>query len=96
MIQSNSVGAPQKAASINVAYTAAAGTTAAVSSVTNTVRCVSTTDCYIEISEAGTAATAASGLYLVALVPEYFICPPNAKVSAIQVAAAGTLYVTPF
>ena len=51
---------------------------------------------FIEISTAGTAAVADTGLYLAALVPEYFSCPPSAKVSAIQVSAGGTLYVTPF
>ena len=89
-------GQPMPASSVKVAYTGTAGTTTAVSANAVAVRLVSTTDCFIEISTAGTAAVADTGLYLAALVPEYFSCPPSAKVSAIQVSAGGTLYVTPF
>lgn len=89
-------GSPQPSASVKVAYTGTAGVTAAVSANAVAVRLVSTTDCFIEISTAGTLAVTDTGLYLAALVPEYFSCPPSAKVSAIQVASGGTLYVTPF
>jgi hypothetical protein len=92
---SNTFGQPLPAATINVAYTGTAGTTAATSLNTQAVRVVSTTDCFIEISVAGTAALAASGTYLPALTPEYFTCLPGSKVSAIQVATGGTIYVTP-
>lgn len=95
MIHSNTVARPQPAVSQNVSYTGTAGTSTAVSATTNTVRLVSTTDCFIEITVEGTAAVANTGTYLPAFVPEYFSCQPNAKVSAIQVASAGTLYVTP-
>jgi hypothetical protein len=89
-------GSPMPAASVKVAYTGTAGTTSAVSANAVAVRIVATTDCFIEISTAGTAAVADTGLYLPALVPEYFSCPPSAKVSAIQVSSGGTVYVTPF
>jgi hypothetical protein len=83
------------AGNINVAYTGTAGVTAATGLNTTCVRVVSTTDCFIEISVAGTAALAASGTYLPALTPEYFSCQPSSKVSAIQVSTGGTIYVTP-
>ena len=89
-------GSPMAGASIKVAYTGTARTTAAVNSNETVVRVVSTTDCFISITVAGTAAVADTGLYLPAFVPEYFSCPVSAKVSAIQVSAGGTIYVTPF
>ena len=89
-------GLPVAAGSVKVAYTGTAGTTAAVSKDANCIRVISTTDCFIEITTAGTSAVADTGLYLPALVPEYFACPAKAKVSAIQVTTAGTIYVTPF
>jgi hypothetical protein len=88
-------GSPMPAQSKKVAYTSAAGTTAALPSNTEVVRVVSTTDCFIEIGTSPTA-VADTGMYLAALVPEYFSCPPSGKVSAIQVASDGTIYVTPF
>jgi len=88
-------GQPQPAASVKVEYTGTAGTTSAVSANATVVRVVSTTDCFIEIGTNPTAVVD-TGLYLAALVPEYFSCPPSAKVSAIQVSSGGTIYVTPF
>lgn len=88
-------GQPMEASSVKVAYTGTAGTTAAVSANAVAVRVISTTDCFIEIGTSPTA-VADTGMYLAALVPEYFSCPPSAKVSAIQVASGGTIYVTPF
>lgn len=89
-------GSPMPGKSLTVAYTGTAGTTAAVDSNATAVRVMATTDCFIEITVAGTAAVANTGLYLPAYIPEYFACPANAKVSAIQVASGGNLYVTPF
>jgi hypothetical protein len=89
------MGTPMPASSVTVAYTGTAGTTAALPANTKNVRVVSTTDCFIEIGTAPTA-VANSGLYLVAYQPEYFGCPASGKVSAIQVAGAGSIYVTPF
>lgn len=88
-------GSPMPAESVKVAYTGTAGTTAALPSNTEVVRVVATTDCFIEIGASPTA-VADTGMYICALVPEYFSCPPNGKVSAIQVASGGTIYVTPF
>lgn len=77
----------------NVAYTGTAGTIAnAVGVQTYKVRVVSTTDCFIKIDNSPTATTSDS--YLPGLSAEYFTITPGQKVSAIQVAAAGTLYVT--
>lgn len=81
--------------SVTVAYTGTAGTTAALPTETKAVRVVSTTDCFIEITT-GTAAVANTGMYLPAYCPEYFECQGSGKVSAIQVSAAGSIYVTPF
>jgi len=88
------IGSPIVGGGVTVAYTGTAGTTAAISAGAVALRVVSTTDCFIEISVAGTAAVATTGLYLPAFSPEYFSCPPSAKVSAIQVATAGSIYVS--
>jgi hypothetical protein len=95
MEQQDSHGLPIAGASVTVAYTGTAGTTAAINKEATSIRVMSTTDCFIEIGTAPTA-VANTGLYLPALVPEYFTCPANCKVSAIQVSAGGSLYVTPF
>lgn len=84
------------ASSVTVSYTGTEGTTTAMPANANTVRIVATTDCFIEITSAGTAAVANTGMYLPAQSPEYFPCPPLAKVSAIQLSTAGSIYVTPF
>ncbi len=88
-------GQPMPGASVKVAYTGTAGTTAALPSNTEVVRVIATTDCFIEIGTSPTA-VADTGMYIAALVPEYFSCPPSGKVSAIQVTTGGAIYVTPF
>lgn len=90
------VGGPIAASGLTVAYTGTAGTTGALPAATKVVRVVSTTDCFIEVTLAGTAAVANTGLYLPAFAPEYFIAGAKFKVSAIQVSAAGSIYVTAF
>lgn len=102
MIPSQTFGSPVPASSVNVAYTGTAGVTAVVNPITSpgslalsAIRVLVTSDAFVEITAAGTAATAATGMYMFAGIPEYFSIPPNGKVSAIQVSAAGTLYVTP-
>jgi len=95
MNPNHSLGQPIPAGSKKVAYTGTAGTTDALSTSAVTIRVVATTDCFIEIGPAPTA-VADTGMYLPALIPEYFMCPPGTKVSAIQVSAGGTIYVTPF
>lgn len=87
-------GSPMPASSVKVAYTGTAGTTTALPATANALRVVATTDCFIQIGTNPTA-VADDDCYLPALVPEYFACPEGAKVSAVQVASGGTLYVTP-
>lgn len=89
------VGMPVPAGSVTVAYSGTAGTTAALPYSSNVLRLFATTDCFVEITQAGTAAVANTGMYLVGGVPEYIHCLPKSKVSAIQVSSAGNLYVTP-
>lgn len=77
----------------SVAYTGTAGTiTNVVGSQTYKVRVMVTTDAFILIDDSPTATT--SNVYLPALEPEYFAITPGMKVSAVQVASAGTLHVT--
>lgn len=95
MDPSKTYGRPHPGGSDAVAYTGTAAASAAMPANAVAVRVVSTTDCFIEIGPDPTA-VAESGLFLPAGVPEYFECSPNAKVSAIQATAGGTLYVTPF
>lgn len=94
----HTLGSPVPAGSVTVAYTGTAGTTAAVGGTStvdnNVIRVIATTDCFIEIGLAPTAVVN-TGMYLPALVPEYFSCQAGSKVSAIQVSAAGSIYVTP-
>lgn len=95
MDANKTLGYPLSGKSLKVAYTGTAGTTAAMDANAEVVRVISTTDCFIDIGPAPTA-VADTGLYLPALTPEYFQAGPNWKVSAIQVASGGTLYITPF
>ena len=95
MSPNDTMGSPIPGASVTVAYTGTAGTTAELNANTQWVRVVSTTDCFIEIGISPTA-VANTGLYLIAYTPEYFACPRRGKVSAIQVSAGGSIYVTPF
>lgn len=96
MTPNQTMGTPMPAQSVTVAYTGTAGTTTAMPANANAVRVVATTDCFIEITSAGTAAVANTGMYMPAYSPEYFACPKSAKVSAIQVSTGGSIYVTPF
>jgi hypothetical protein len=76
----------------SVAYTGTAGTiTNVLGTQTNKVRVLVTTDAFITTD--GSTATS-SGTYLPGLAAEYFTVTPGQKVSAIQVSAGGTLYVT--
>ncbi len=88
-------GRPITGESVKVAYTGTAGTTTAMPVGTNCVRLVSTTDCFIRI-EPNPTAVADDDLYLVSGIPEYFEAHEGDKVSAVQVASGGTIYVTPF
>lgn len=76
-----------------VAYTGTAGTSTVLGSETTTVRLVATTDSWIFITQAGTAATTGNGFFLPANTVEYVRCPTAAKVSVIRDAASGNLYL---
>jgi hypothetical protein len=62
-----------------------------VGAQTFAVRLVSTTDCYIYMDAAGTAATSSIGWYLPSLKPEVFKVNPGWKISAVQVSAGGSI-----
>jgi len=87
-------GDPWKPGATQVkAYTGTAGVIDnAVSSGINVVRVWLTTAGFIAIGSAPTATT--SDIPMPANTPEYFVVPPGAKVSAIQSASGGNLYVT--
>lgn len=77
----------------NAAYTGTAGTiTNGVDTQTYKVRVLVTTDAFVTTD--GTTPSATSGAYVPALSPEYFTVTPGQKVSAVQVSAGGTVYVT--
>lgn len=93
------IGRPQFGQGQSVAYTGTAGTiTNTLPEGTTAVRVMTTSDAYIRIGVSPTAVT--TDLFLPAYMPEYFpvyaIGPNLPKVSAVQVSAAGTLYVMPF
>jgi len=76
-----------------VAFTATAGTIAnPIGSMTNVVRVVASSAAFIRVDNNPTATT--SDAYIAAGIPEYIICTPGQKVSAVQVSAGGNLYVT--
>jgi hypothetical protein len=77
----------------SVAFTGTAGTVAnVITSGVQKVRVCATSACYIAIGVSPTATTAS--VYMPANTVEYFTIGPGEKVSAIQLAAAGTLHVT--
>jgi len=87
------VGTARLLTTQNVAYTGTAGTTStAIGLGVQRVRVVCTTDAFVKVAVSPTATT--SDAYVVGLTPEYFTCAPGEKVSAVQVSAGGTLYVT--
>lgn len=77
-----------------VSYTGTAGTIAnAITSGVQKVRVIVTTDAYVLPVDGAAVATAATGIYLPALAPEYLTISAGQKVSAIQVSSGGTLEV---
>jgi hypothetical protein len=86
-------GAGRLGTTQTVAYTGTAGTIAtAIGTGVNKVRVIVTTAAYVKIAVAPTATTADA--YLAAGAAEYFTCAPGEKVSAVQVASGGSLFVT--
>lgn len=77
-----------------VAYTGTAAASAAVGAQITVVRLVATTACFVFLSDAGTAATAANGVYLPAATELWLRVNTSTKLSAIQSAAGGSLYIT--
>jgi hypothetical protein len=76
-----------------VAYTGTAGTISnAFGSQTRLVRVLLSTAGYVVAGITPVATT--NDMRMSAEVPEYFACRPGEKISAIQDAAAGTMYVT--
>jgi hypothetical protein len=76
-----------------VAFTGTAAATAnGVSTGVNTVRLFSTTLCHIRVGAAPTAV--ATDIPIPALVEVFMAVTPGQKISAIQDAAGGSLYVT--
>jgi hypothetical protein len=90
-MQHNTIFKPLVGTHQSVAYTASAGTSTAVGSQTYAVRVVSTSDAYIYMDAAGTAASSSIGWYLPSLKPEVFKVNPGWKISAVQVSAGGSL-----
>ncbi len=76
-----------------VAYTATAANNTADATRARTILVMATTDCYILISDS-TAASAANGTYLPALVPLLLSLPAGKQISAVRVTSSGTLSVT--
>ena len=76
----------------SVSYTGSAGTTSAVGAETFKVRVVVTTDAFVTTD--GSTPSSSNGAYVIGLDPEYFTCTPGQVVKAVQVASAGTLYIT--
>lgn len=83
-------GAPQ-----NVAVSAThAENSPAFDTTTKIVRLVSTTNCWILFSKAGTAAATSNGSYLPAGVVEYWALVTGYTLSVIRATADGTLNIT--
>lgn len=95
----DTIGQPQRGKSQALAYTGTSAQSASISGGTTDTICIqSTTDCFIEIGINPTA-TANTSHFIGAYQPTYLrITPsdPGPKVAAIQLANAGTLYITPF
>jgi hypothetical protein len=86
-------GTARWGATQNVGYSATAGTISnGIGSGAYKVRLICTTAAFVRVGDNPTAT--ASDVYVAAGIPEYVTITPGQKVSAVQVASAGTLYVT--
>lgn len=88
----NYIGTARLGKMQNAAYTGTPGATAAIGLEVNKVRLVTTTDAFVTTD--GSTPSSTNGAYLPALTPEYFTTSGGQVISAVQVASAGTLYVT--
>jgi hypothetical protein len=87
------VGTGRLGTTQSVAFTGTAGTiTTAINVGVYKVRVMVSSDAYVKIDNTPTATSADA--YLPAFAVEYFTISPGQKVSAVQVSAGGTLYVT--
>ena len=80
----------------SVAYTSTDNALSSLTAFVEVVRVVCTTDCFISVEASGKTpeATAATGMFLPALTPEYIRVPNGAEIAAIRLNTSGTLYVT--
>ncbi len=85
------IGTAQWGAVSNQAYTGTASTVITVSAGIFKVRLLATTDCYVRTDSV--APTSSNGVYLPALSAEYVTVRGGQTISAVQVAAGGTLLV---
>jgi hypothetical protein len=87
------VGTGRIGPSQNVAYTGTVGVSTAIGAQIYKVRVAVTTDAFVTTD--GTTPSSTNGAYVPAIpYVEYFTTTPGQQVSAIQVVAPGTLYVT--
>jgi hypothetical protein len=78
----------------SAAYTGtAASITNAIGSEVYKVRLIVTTAAFVRV-DSGSPVAATTDVYMAAGIPEYVTVTPGMKVSAVQVASGGTLYVT--
>ena len=77
-----------------VAYTATAGTSSAVGTMTRAILVAVTTDAHVRITPSGIAAVAATDMLIKAAYPPVVLgVSPGDKVSVIQDAAGGSLFM---
>lgn len=86
------IGTGRIGASGNQGYTGSAGSYGPIGSETYKVRVLVTTDAWVTTD--GSTPSSTAGAYVPALSPEYFTTTPGQTVKAVQVASAGTLYVS--
>lgn len=94
MDSKDTYGTPQRSKSIALAYTSTSGSSAVIADC-DAVCLQATTDCFIDIGSSPVA-TVNTSHFLGAYQPTYLRCQPGYKVAAIQLSAAGTLYISPF
>lgn len=76
-----------------IAYTAAAGTSAAFQATTKAIRIVCTSDAWVLISAGGTVATIANSMFVKSGVVELWAVPTGGKVSVIRDTADGSISI---
>lgn len=75
-----------------VSYTGTAGNSTAFAAQFTAAWVVVTTDAFVKV---GSTAVANQDMYLPAFVPVVLGLNPSSVISAVQVSAGGTMYVTP-